>query len=144
MGSGGYIIYDEDTCMVDLAWYCTRFNRSESCGKCVPCREGTASQLVMLDRIRQGTATERDLDRLVQSSNDIIAYSLCGLGQAAPIPTLSVLKHFREEFLEHVREKRCRAGVCRFEHARDGQRDGDSFVVTPANRRIPLVATGAR
>lgn len=112
MGSGGYIIYDEHTCMVDLAFYCTRFNRDESCGKCVPCRVGTSSQLSMLERIKAGRGRERDLDRLAQSSEDIIAYSLCGLGQAAPIPVLSTLRHFREEYLAHVLEKRCPAGVC--------------------------------
>jgi NADH:ubiquinone oxidoreductase subunit F (NADH-binding) len=123
--------------MVDLAWYCTRFNRNESCGKCVPCRVGTASQLVMLDRIRSGIATEKDLDRLVQSSDDMIAYSLCGLGQAAPIPNLSCLKHFREEFLEHIDERRCRAGVCTFSPEPDtepgyfGVRVRSDFILTP-------------
>jgi NADH:ubiquinone oxidoreductase subunit F (NADH-binding) len=143
MGSGGYIIYDEGTCMVDLAWYCTRFNRNESCGKCVPCREGTVSQLWMLERIRTGVATERELDKLVQSSNDIIAYSLCGLGQAAPIPILSVLKHYRDEFLEHIREKRCRAGVCKFQ-GQDGHARPEGFIVAPARREIPLMVAGQR
>lgn len=112
MGSAGYEIYDDETCMVDLAFYCTRFNRDESCGKCVPCRVGTSSQLAILERIKSGEGTQRDVNRLVQSSEDIIAFSLCGLGQAAPIPVLSVIKHFREEVLAHVVEKRCPAGVC--------------------------------
>jgi len=119
MGSGGYIIYDENTCMVDLAFYCTRFNRDESCGKCVPCRIGTSAQLSMLDRIMKGLGEEIDIDRLTQSSEDIIAYSLCGLGQAAPIPVLSVLRHFRDEVEAHIREKRCPAGVCRMTPVRE-------------------------
>jgi NADH:ubiquinone oxidoreductase subunit F (NADH-binding) len=139
MGSGGYIIYDERTCMVDLAFYCTRFNRDESCGKCVPCRVGTSSQLAMLENIKEGRATERHLTRLVQSSDDIIAYSLCGLGQAAPIPILSCLKHFREEFEEHIRERRCRAGVCNL-HAAPTPRDARSeFILAPAHR-LPAAA----
>lgn len=142
MGSAGYIIYDEGTCMVDLAWYCTRFNRDESCGKCVPCRVGTASQLEMLERIRTGVATERELDKLVQSSADIIAYSLCGLGQAAPIPILSTLKHFREEFLEHIQEKRCRAGVCQF--ATEASSAGADFIVVPERGAGQLAGAGAR
>ncbi len=138
MGSGGYIIYDEGTCMVDLAWYCTRFNRNESCGKCVPCRIGTASQLEMLDRVRTGAATEQDLATLVQSSNDIIAYSLCGLGQAAPVPILSTLKHFKDEYLEHTNEKRCRAGVCRM-HPQMAP-VADQFVVSPQRIHLAPVA----
>lgn len=132
MGSGGYIVYDEGTCIVDLAFYCTRFNRSESCGKCVPCREGTASQLNMLERIKAGQGREHDLARLVQSSDDIIAYSLCGLGQAAPVPILSVIKHYREEVEAHIAEKRCPAGVCKMDGAAASRRNG--FVVTPVRQ----------
>ena len=142
MGSGGYIIYDEGTCMVDLAWYCTRFNRNESCGKCVPCRVGTASQLEMLDRLRTGAATERELALLVQSSNDIIAYSLCGLGQAAPVPILSTLKHFKEEYLEHTNEKRCRAGVCKMHSTVASV--AKEFVVSPQRIDLTPVAGSPR
>ncbi len=112
MGSGGYEIYDEGTCMVDVAYYCTRFNRDESCGKCVPCRIGTSSQLEMFERIRHGQGRESDIARLARSSEDIIAYSLCGLGQAAPVPILSMIRHFEDELIAHVRDKRCPAGVC--------------------------------
>ncbi len=139
MGSGGYLIYDEGTCMVDLAWYCTRFNRDESCGKCVPCRVGTASQLAMLESIKRGAATERDLERLVRSSDDIIAYSLCGLGQAAPVPILSTLKHYRDEYLEHVVEKKCRAGVCSLQDAPKHARS-EPFILAPGRASAGAVA----
>jgi len=150
MGSGGYIVYDEGTCMVDLAFYCTRFNRDESCGKCVPCRIGTASQLAMLQRIMDGAGTERDIDRLIESSDDIIAYSLCGLGQAAPVPILSILKHYQDEVREHVLEKKCRAGVCSMKFARptsngvragDAKDDGAGFIRARTPSPLPVLTS---
>ena len=112
MGSGGLIVMDENTCMVDTARYYTRFLAHESCGKCVPCREGTRQMLNILDRIASGEGREGDLALIEELSEFLEAASLCALGQSASFPVASTLKHFREEYEEHIREKRCRAGVC--------------------------------
>ncbi len=112
MGSGGMIVLSEDACMVDVARFFLQFTKSESCGKCTPCREGTVRMLEILDRIVEGKGCEEDLDKLERLGRTIKKASLCGLGQAAPNPVLSNLANFREEFLSHVREKRCPAKKC--------------------------------
>ncbi len=113
MGSGGMIVMDETTCMVDLARHFLHFTQEESCGKCVPCRVGTRQMHDILVRITEGRGEERDLDELESLGGAIAAASLCGLGQAAPNPVLSTLRHFRDEYLEHVRNKRCPSLVCK-------------------------------
>ncbi|MDR0311666.1 MAG: 4Fe-4S binding protein [Acidobacteriota bacterium] len=112
MGSGGLIVMDEHTCMVDTARYYTRFLANESCGKCVPCREGMRQMLNILNRIASGEGREEDLPLIEELAEFMEAASLCALGQSAPFPVASTLKYFREEYEEHIREKRCRAGVC--------------------------------
>jgi NADH-quinone oxidoreductase subunit F len=112
MGSGGMIVLDEDDCMVDIAQYFTAFSQDESCGKCTPCREGTTRMLEILNRITGGKGTEQDLEKLERLARLVKKSSLCGLGRAAPNPVLSTLEHFRDEYLAHVREKRCPAKKC--------------------------------
>ena len=112
MGSGGMIVMDENTCMVDTARYYINFLAHESCGKCVPCREGLRQMLAILERITKGWGEEQDLDTLDELAEFMEAASLCALGQSAPFPVASTLKYFRDEYLEHIREKRCSAGVC--------------------------------
>ncbi len=113
MGSGGLIVMDEDTCMVDMAKFFLEFTVDESCGKCTPCRVGTKRLLEMLDKITRGNGTLEDLDRMEELCQYIKSNSLCGLGQTAPNPVLATLKFFREEYVAHVTEKRCPAGVCK-------------------------------
>ncbi len=113
MGSGGLIVMDEDNCMVDIAKFFLNFTVDESCGKCTPCRVGTKRLLEMLDKITDGKATMEDLDRLEDLCNYIKANSLCGLGQTAPNPVLATLKFFREEYVAHIQDKKCPAGVCK-------------------------------
>jgi NADH:ubiquinone oxidoreductase subunit F (NADH-binding) len=112
MGSGGMIVMDEDNCMVDVARFYLDFTVDESCGKCTPCREGTRRMLDILNKICAGDGTLEDLDTLESLGNMIKDTSLCGLGQTAPNPVLSTLKHFREEYVQHVVDKVCKAGVC--------------------------------
>jgi len=112
MGSGGLIVMDEDTCMVDVARFFLEFVQEESCGKCVPCRVGTRRMLEILERICNGEGEEGDIERLEELGNFIKQSSLCGLGQTAPNPVLSTIRHFREEYEEHIRDRHCRAGVC--------------------------------
>ncbi|MBD3306741.1 NADH-quinone oxidoreductase subunit NuoF [candidate division KSB3 bacterium] len=112
MGSGGMIIMDEDTCMVDVARYFLDFCQDESCGKCVPCRVGTRKMLDILERICQGDGEEGDIARLEQLAAQISTSSLCMLGKTAPNPVISTLKHFRQEYEAHIYEKRCPAKVC--------------------------------
>ncbi|NWG14113.1 MAG: FAD-dependent oxidoreductase [Acidobacteria bacterium] len=112
MGSGGMVVMDEDNCMVDVARYFIEFTHSESCGKCVPCRVGLDKSLHILNRVTQGKATEADLATLDELSRMIRDMSLCGLGQTAPNPVLTTMRHFRQEFEDHIRASRCRAGVC--------------------------------
>jgi NADH:ubiquinone oxidoreductase subunit F (NADH-binding)/NAD-dependent dihydropyrimidine dehydrogenase PreA subunit/(2Fe-2S) ferredoxin len=113
MGSGGMVVMDEDTCMVDVARYFLTFTMDESCGKCLPCREGTRIMHQILTRLVEGEGTPEDLDLLEEVASWVKATSLCGLGQTAPNPVLSTLRYFRDEYESHVREKRCPAGVCR-------------------------------
>ncbi|MBR4100817.1 MAG: 4Fe-4S binding protein, partial [Oscillospiraceae bacterium] len=113
MGSGGLIVMDEDNCMVDIAKFFLEFTVDESCGKCTPCRIGTKRMYEMLDKITKGNATLEDIDKLEELCYYIKANSLCGLGQTAPNPVLSTLKNFREEYVAHVVDKKCPAGVCK-------------------------------
>jgi NADH:ubiquinone oxidoreductase subunit F (NADH-binding)/(2Fe-2S) ferredoxin/NAD-dependent dihydropyrimidine dehydrogenase PreA subunit len=112
MGSGGMIVLDETDCMVDIARFFLDFTVDESCGKCVPCREGTKRMLEILEKITAGEGTPEDLDRLESLADVITSTSLCGLGQTAANPVKSTLKYFRHEYEAHVYEKRCPAGVC--------------------------------
>ena len=113
MGSGGLIVMDEDTCMVDLARFFLDFTVDESCGKCTPCRVGTRRLLEILDKIIAGNGELEDLDKLEELSNYIKSASLCGLGQTAPNPVLSTLRYFRDEYIAHIVDKKCPAGVCK-------------------------------
>ena len=113
MGSGGLIVMDEDTCMVDIAKFFLEFTVDESCGKCTPCRIGTKRLYELLDKITKGKATMEDLDKLETLCYHIKENALCGLGQTAPNPVLSTLKYFRDEYVAHIVEKRCPAGVCK-------------------------------
>ena len=113
MGSGGLIVMDEDTCMVDIAKFFLEFTVDESCGKCTPCRIGTKRLYELLDKITKGKATMDDLDKLETLCYHIKENALCGLGQTAPNPVLSTLKYFRDEYIAHIQEKRCPAGVCK-------------------------------
>ncbi len=113
MGSGGLIVMDEDTCMVDIAKFFLEFTVDESCGKCVPCRIGTKRMLEILTKITNGQGTLEDIDKLEQLCLSVKSSALCGLGQTAPNPILSTLRYFRHEYEEHVVEKKCRAGVCK-------------------------------
>jgi len=112
MGSGGLIVMDEDTCMVDIARFFLDFTRDESCGKCTPCRIGTTRMLEILTRITEGKGEEGDIEKLEALAHTIKAGSLCGLGQSAPNPVLSTLHYFRDEYEAHIRDKRCPAGHC--------------------------------
>ena len=113
MGSGGLIVMDEDTCMVDMAKFFLEFTVDESCGTCTPCRVGTKRLLEMLDKITMGNGTLEDIDKLEDLCNYIKQNSLCGLGQTAPNPVLATLKFFRDEYVAHVVDKKCPAGVCK-------------------------------
>ena len=113
MGSGGLIVMDEDNCMVDIARFFLDFTVDESCGKCAPCRIGTKRMLEILDKIIAGNGTLEDIDKLEELANYIKTASLCGLGQTAPNPVLATLKFFRQEYIEHVVDKKCSAGVCK-------------------------------
>ncbi|HJA02191.1 MAG TPA: NADH-quinone oxidoreductase subunit NuoF [Candidatus Gallimonas gallistercoris] len=113
MGSGGMIILDEDTCMVDIAKFYLEFTADESCGKCTPCRIGTKRLLQLLTKITEGKGEPEDLDKIEELAAHMKQSSLCALGQSAPNPVLSTLRYFRKEYEEHILEKRCAAGVCK-------------------------------
>ena len=113
MGSGGLIVMDEDTCMVDLAKFFLEFTVDESCGKCSPCRIGTRRMLEILNKITEGKGTMNDLDELEELAATLKSNSLCALGQTAANPVLSTLKHFRDEYIAHIVDKKCPAGVCK-------------------------------
>jgi len=140
MGSGGLVVMNEDTCMVDTARFFMDFIIDESCGKCTACRIGTKRMLEILERITKGNGHEGDIDLLVELGETIQETAMCGLGQTAPNPVLSTIKYFREEYEEHIRDKYCRAGVC-----------SDMFIspcenTCPANVNVPgymsLIAEG--
>jgi len=126
MGSGGMVVLDEDNCMVDLARYFIEFTHSESCGKCVPCRAGLDQALRVLNGLTHGNGTAAQLDMLDVLGRMIRDTSLCGLGQSAPNPVLTTMRHFRHEFDDHIVAKRCRAGVC------------DSLALSPCENSCPL------
>ena len=113
MGSGGMVVMDEDTCMVDLARYFLSFTQSESCGKCTPCREGTKRMLEILERITKGKGEPEDIPRLEKLAVAVKDSSLCGLGQTAPNPVLTTLRYFRDEYEAHIFDRRCPAGLCK-------------------------------
>ncbi len=113
MGSGGLIVMDEDTCMVDIAKFFLEFTVDESCGKCTPCRIGTRRMLEILEKITKGQATMEDLDKLEELCYHLQSNSLCALGQTAPNPVLSTLRYFRDEYIAHIVDKKCPAGVCK-------------------------------
>jgi bidirectional [NiFe] hydrogenase diaphorase subunit len=115
MGSGGMIVMDDTSCMVNVARFFIEFCMTESCGKCIPCRAGTAQMHTLLTRICEGTGTMEDLELLEDLCSTVKETSLCGLGQTAPNPVLSTLKYFRNEYIEHIVHKRCSAGVCKIE-----------------------------
>ena len=112
IGSGGLVVMDKHTCMVEVARFFMNFTQRESCGKCVPCREGTKRMLEILERIVEGKGEPDDIERLEQLADMISNTALCGLGKSAPLPVISTIKAFRKEYLEHINEKKCRAGVC--------------------------------
>ena len=113
MGSGGLIVMDEDTCMVDIAKFFLEFTVDESCGKCAPCRIGTRRMLEILEKITKGQGTMEDLDKLEELCEHLKANSLCALGQTAPNPVISTLRYFRDEYIAHIVDKKCPAGVCK-------------------------------
>jgi NADH:ubiquinone oxidoreductase subunit F (NADH-binding) len=117
MGSGGLIIMDETSCMPAVAKYFMEFCMDESCGKCVPCRVGTKEMHGLLAKICSGEGTEADLDLLEELAPYCKEASLCGLGQSAPNPLLSTLRYFRDEYVAHIKEKRCPAGSCKMHGA---------------------------
>ncbi|UMZ75300.1 NADH-quinone oxidoreductase subunit NuoF [Natranaerofaba carboxydovora] len=112
MGSGGLVVMDEETCIVDVARFFLKFTQTESCGKCTPCREGTKRMLEILERITQGEGKEGDVELLEELGSMVKETSLCGLGQTAPNPVLSTTKHFRDEYNAHILDRRCPAGAC--------------------------------
>ena len=112
IGSGGLVVMDEDSCMVEVARFFMDFTQNESCGKCVPCREGTKRMLEILEKIVAGKGTEGDIDLLEEIAETVSKTALCGLGKSAANPVLSTLKYFRDEYMAHVRDKKCPAGQC--------------------------------
>jgi NADH:ubiquinone oxidoreductase subunit F (NADH-binding)/NAD-dependent dihydropyrimidine dehydrogenase PreA subunit len=113
MGSGGMIVMDENTCMVDTAKYFLNFLKEESCGKCVPCREGIERMYEILDDITKGRGREGDIELLEEMASAISDTALCALGSTSANPVLSTIKYFREEYIAHIRDKKCPAGVCK-------------------------------
>jgi NADH-quinone oxidoreductase subunit F len=126
MGSGGMVVLDETTCMVDVARYFLSFTQAESCGKCVPCRLGTKQMLEILNRITQGKGREQDIDTLLTIAKAVKECSLCGLGQSAPNPILTTLNYFRDEYETHIKEKKCSAAVC------------DALMISPCQHTCPV------
>jgi NADP-reducing hydrogenase subunit HndC len=113
VGSGGMVVVNEETCMVDIARFFLEFTQSESCGKCVPCRLGTKRMLETLERITQGRGREGDVELLLELADTVQGASMCGLGQTSPNPVLTTIRYFRDEYDAHIREGRCPAGVCK-------------------------------
>jgi len=126
MGSGGMVVLDETTCMVEIARYFLAFTQAESCGKCTPCRLGTKQMLEILTRITQGKGREEDIDTLVTIARTVKECSLCGLGQTCPNPVLSTINFFRDEYESHIREKKCPAAVC------------DALMISPCQHTCPV------
>jgi NADH:ubiquinone oxidoreductase subunit F (NADH-binding) len=113
MGSGGMIVMDQDTCMVDVARYFLDFLKEESCGQCNPCREGIKQMLAILTRICAGDGQDGDIELLEELGSMVQKFSLCGLGTSAPNPVLTTILYFRDEYEQHIRDKKCKAGVCK-------------------------------
>ncbi len=126
MGSGGMVVMDEATCMVEIARYFLSFTQSESCGKCTPCRLGTRQMLEILTRITDGRGQEDDIDALLNIATTVKECSLCGLGQTSPNPVLSTINHFRNEYDAHIKEKKCPAAVC------------DALMISPCQHTCPV------
>ncbi len=126
MGSGGMVVLDDTTCMVDVAKYFLSFTQAESCGKCVPCRLGTKQMLEILTRISQGKGREEDMDTLLNVAKTVKECSLCGLGQTCPNPVITTLEYFRDEYETHIQEKKCPAAVC------------DALMVSPCQHTCPV------
>ena len=112
VGSGGMVVMGQDTCMVEVARFFMSFTQRESCGKCTPCREGTKRMLEILERIVNGQGKLEDLDTLEELATMVKTMALCGLGKSAPLPVISTLKTFRDEYVEHIVDKKCRAKTC--------------------------------
>jgi bidirectional [NiFe] hydrogenase diaphorase subunit len=136
MGSGGMIVMDDSSCMVDVARYFMDFCREESCGKCIPCRVGTTQLHMLLDRICDGVASLGDLEQLEALSAMVKDTSLCGLGQSAPNPVFSTLRYFRDEYLAHIQDRTCPAGVCPVAEHPEGS--GEPQGGAPVSREAPL------
>ncbi|MBI4328603.1 MAG: hypothetical protein HY685_01910 [Chloroflexi bacterium] len=113
LGSGGVLVLDEDTCIVDVVRNIAEFNEEESCGKCFPCRKGTSHIVRIFDNIIRGLGQEGDIEKLQEIGKTMVAGSLCGLGQLAPNGLNATLRYFRDEYDEHIRDKHCRTGTCR-------------------------------
>ena len=113
MGSGGLVVMDEATCMVDLARFFLSFTQKESCGKCTPCREGTKRMLEILEAITEGRGKPEDINTLLELGKNVKKTSLCGLGQTAPNPVLSTIRYFEDEYMAHINDGKCPAGVCK-------------------------------
>jgi len=126
MGSGGMVVMDDSTCMVEIARYFLSFTQAESCGKCVPCRVGTRQMLEILTRITQGKGRDEDIDKLLDIANTVKECSLCGLGQTCPNPVLTTIKYFRSEYEAHIKEKKCPAAVC------------DALMISPCQHTCPV------
>ena len=112
IGSGGLVVMDDKTCMVEVARFFMNFTQSESCGKCTPCREGTKRMLEILERIVAGKGREGDIELLLELADTISSTALCGLGKSAPNPVVSTIRNFREEYEEHIRDKHCATKTC--------------------------------
>ena len=144
MGSGGMVVVDHTTCMVDFARFFLTFTQNESCGKCLPCRVGTRQLLHLLTRITHGQAGQPDLDRLRRLCDTVRLGSLCGLGQTAPNPIFTTMRYFQEEYLAHIVDKRCPAGVCPMRprtNARDGVRERRRAAAVPEGRTAMATLT---
>jgi NADH-quinone oxidoreductase subunit F len=126
MGSGGMVVMDETTCMVEVARYFLSFTQTESCGKCIPCRLGTKQMLEILTRITQGKGRDSDIDTLLSIAKTVKECALCGLGQTCPNPVLTTLKYFRDEYDAHIKEKKCPAAVC------------DALMISPCQHTCPV------
>jgi len=139
MGSGGLIVLDEDTCMVDIAKFYLEFTVEESCGKCTPCRIGTKRLYEILEKITSGNGEMEDLDKIEELSVHMQKSSLCALGQTAANPVISTLHHFRDEYVAHIVDKKCPAGVCKdlLEYTIDEQK---CIGCTACKRKCPVDA----
>jgi len=155
MGSGGMIVMDETTCMVDIAKYFVAFLVGESCGKCVPCREGLKRMLEILTNITEGKGKEEDIKTLERLCSTLYDSSLCQLGGTAPNPVLTTLKYFRDEYDAHIKDKKCPAGVCKelITYSIDNEectgcnrciKECPSEAITPQGKKEPVILDGEK